>query len=162
MSYPTLPFALVSHLAEISPERAKLRTDTRQITLFAHQDKGISSRRYEIDTDDQWAALLEGIVSLYASGTWDTMGVIYSTTGDDPVDIGVIVEHGKPDMVISWTYAPIFDVRLIESGPTYDQVVKGVGLDSIRSLLASAKPTQLKIPAAGSGPSVSPIFAKPN
>lgn len=135
MSYPSLPFALVTFLAEVSEERSKLRKGPRHITLAAQHDKGVRSQRYEIDTDDQLNNVTAGAVDLYTSGPVDTMALIYPTVGDRSEDIGVLLEMGKAPMVFSWTFAPAFTIRLIEDDSALESLRRNVGVENIINLM---------------------------
>lgn len=154
MSYPTLPFALVTFLAEISSERSKLRKGTRHVTIAAHHDKGVRSQRYEVDTDEQWTAVLQGAIGLFSSDRVDTMSFIYPTNGDDPVDIGVLVEKGKEPMVFQWTYAPAFSIHLIEGGDVVAQVTNGVGVQEVLGLMNRQDAPKISLPTPAPIPSV--------
>lgn len=146
MSYPTLPFALVTFLAEISAERSKLRKGTRHVTIAAQHDKGVRSQRYEVDTDDQWTAVLQGAIGLYSSDRVDTMAFIYPTNGEDPVDIGVLVEKGRDPMVFQWTYAPAFTIHLIDGGEIIGQVTNGVGVQEVLGLMNRSDTPSISLP----------------
>lgn len=135
MTYPTLPFALVSFLSDISNERSNLRKDARNITIAAHHNKSVRSSRYEVTNDSHFLEVLQGAFSLFSAGPVDTMTFLYPVDGGEPVDIGVIVERGKKPMVIEWTYAPIFKIRLIDAGPVIEQVTNGVGVKEIQALM---------------------------
>ena len=153
MTYPVLPFALVTFLAEISKERSQLRKGTRHVTVAAQHDKGVRSQRYEVDTDDQWTAVLQGAIGLYTSDQVDTMAFIYPTNGNDPVDIGVIVEKGKDPMVFQWTYAPTFTIHLIESGETVANVTNGVGVQEVLGLMNRGDAPSITLPQPAPVPS---------
>lgn len=165
MSYPTLPFALVHYLAQISKERAKLRKGPTHITIMAHHDKGVRSRRFEVETEGHWTEVLQSAIAMYNEGPIDTMTFMYPTNGGDPVDIGVIVERGKDPMVVEWTYAPEFKIVLLESGDVVTQVINtGVGVQEVMGLMnrdpqiADIKPVPAPaVPPALAAPSASPV-----
>lgn len=135
MTYPTLPFAMVSFLSDVSKERSKLRKDARNITVAAHHGKGVRSSRFEVTNDNQLLEVLQGAFSLFSAGPVDTMTFLYPVDDGDPVDIGVIVERGKKPMIIEWTYDPVFKIRLIDQGPIIDQVINNVGVKEIQALM---------------------------
>lgn len=154
MSYPTLPFALVNFLAGISKERATLRKGPRHVTVAAQHDKGIRSRRYEVETDDQWTAVLQGAISLYSEGAVDTMALIYPTDGNDQVDLGVVVEKGKEPMVFQWNYGADFNLWLIDEGPNVEQLKNGVGVQEVLGLMNRDTGPVLRLPEAQPIPAI--------
>lgn len=166
MSYPTLPFALVHYLAQISKERSKLRKGPRHVSIMAHHDKGVRSRRFEVVEDSHWTEVLQSAIAMYSEGEIDTMTFMYPTNGNEPVDIGVIVERGREPMVVEWTYSPEFKIVLLESGDVVTQVTTtGVGVQEVLGLMnregnpsirPGVAPTPA-IPAALAAPSASPI-----
>lgn len=163
MSYPTLPFALVNFLAGASKERASLRKGPRHVTVVAQFDKGVRTRRYEVETDDHWTAVLQGAIGLYSEGQIDTMALIYPTNGGDQVDLGVIVEKGKEPMVFQWNYGADFNLWLIDSGDNVEMLKNGVGVQEILGLMnrepnfSIRLPEPEVIPTALAATTVSPV-----
>lgn len=164
MSYPTLPFALVHYLAQISKERAKLRKGPKHISIMAHHDKGVRSRRFEVEEDHHWTEVLQSAIAMYSEGPIDTMTFMYPTSEGDPIDIGVIVERGKEPMVVEWTYAPEFKIVLLEGGDVVTQVTTtGVGVQEVLGLMNREQTPTLRpqpepaIPSALAAPAPSPI-----
>lgn len=155
MSYPTLPFALVHFLAGASKERASLRKGPRHVTIAAQHGKGVRSRRYEVETDDNWISVLQGAVALYTEGPVDTMALIYPTTGNDQVDLGIIIEKGREPMVFQWNYGNDFNLWLIDEGPNVDQLKNGVGVQEVLALMNQDHGiTTLRLPEAAPIPAV--------
>ncbi|MBS7671446.1 hypothetical protein [Croceicoccus gelatinilyticus] len=115
MTYPTLPFALVSFLADISTERAQLSKAARHATVIVHHDKSVRSARVEITEDAHFSAISDNIGKLCAQGPFDTIALIYSTAGDDPLDVGILLGHDREPTIFEWTYAPAFGIKLQEN-----------------------------------------------
>ena len=138
MTHPTLPFAIVTFLADISEQRANLRKGPTHISVIAQHDKSVKSSRFEVENDANFAEVLQSALSMYATNSVDTMMFTYPTA--DEVDIGVIIEAGKEPMVVEWTYAPKFGIRLIEGGAIVDQVTHGVGVQEVLALMNRDNP----------------------
>ena len=136
----------MNFLAGVSKERAGLRAGTRHVTVAAQLDKGIRSTRFEVDTDDQWTAVLQGALSLYNEGPIDTMTFIYPTTDGDKVDLGVIVEKNKAPMIFQWNYGKEFNLWLIDEGPAVEQLQNGVGVQEILGLMNREGTPTIRLP----------------
>lgn len=135
MSYPSLPFALVHFLASVSAERLSLDNSASQITIVAQHDKSTRARRLEISDESHWQSVLTNAVAMVAEKPTDTLTILYPSSDGAPVDVGVLIEGGKPPMVFSWTFGPAFQMLLIEEGETRNMVLNGAGVQETQAIL---------------------------
>lgn len=143
MTYPTIPLAYVTFLAEISEERSRLSaenaglaTKVTQVTVIAHHDKQVRSRRYAIqdNTPEHWTEMLMGAVGLFNEGEVDTMMVLFPTDSQE-VDVGYLLEGGKEPRFYEWTYAPKFSLRLTSPAIEKQLAETAAGFETLKGLL---------------------------
>lgn len=134
--YPTLPFALVFYLAQITPERATLSTDGRHVGIYAHKDRGISAMRLEITNDDQLSNIEAEVAKMFAKEEADTITLTFSTTDEGSSDLGVIIEKGKEPMIFTWHWSPIFGMTLVDDEETLKVIDTWSGVKLARDLMS--------------------------
>ena len=139
MNYPTLPFALVYYLAQVTPERKTLSANGRHVGIYAHKDREISAMRLEITSDDQLPQIEAELAKMVAKDNWDTVTMTFSTTDSDPSDLGVIIEKGKEPMIFSWQWSPHFGITLIDSAETMSKIDTWSGVRLARDLVERQK-----------------------
>lgn len=133
--YPTLPFALVFHLARITQERAGLGKNKRMVGIHAHHDKSIRSQRVEIERDEQLPIIEAQVAKMIGDGPLDTLTLTFSTEGDSVNDIGIILEKGKEPMLFSWIWSPFFGIELITDKETGKNMDDWSGVRLAKNLL---------------------------
>lgn len=134
--YPTLPFALVYHLARITPEREEIGLNKRIVGIHVHRDKSISSQRIQIDRDEQLPIIEAEVGRMIAEGPLDTITLTFSTTGEEAADLGVIIETGKPPMVFTWIWKPYFGMELVTDGRFDEAMDDWSGVKVAKGLMA--------------------------
>ena len=136
MNYPTLPFALVYYLAQITPERARLTANGRHVGIYVHKDREISSVRLEIQNDDQLPQIEAEVARLLSQKDCDTITLTFSTTDSEPSDLGVIIEKDKEPVIFNWTYSPQFGMTLVDNAETAEKIDTWSGVRLARDLIA--------------------------
>lgn len=136
MSYPTLPFALVYHLANITPERATLGSGRRMVGIHAHHDRSIRSVRVEITSDSELPNIEAAVARIFAEGPVDTLTLTHTMTDDRREDIGIIIERGRDPMIFAWQWAPAFGITLIEGENADRDIDTWSGVRLAKDLLA--------------------------
>lgn len=140
MDYPTIPFALVNFLAGICKERAAVPANVKCITIAIHSGVQVRSARLEITNDEQFAEISKVLSSLCAQGPFDTIAILYPTVGLASIDAGILM-HGYqdgaslPDMIFEWTWAPEFQLHLVDDGLLYRELESAVGRSQAHDLL---------------------------
>ena len=134
--YPTLPFALVYHLARITPEREERGLNRRIVGIHVHRDKNINSQRIEIERDEQLPIIEAEVGRMIAQGPLDTITLTFSTNGENPMDLGVILETGKPPMIFTWIWKPYFGIELVTDGSLDKDIDEWSGVKLAKGLMA--------------------------
>lgn len=136
MNYPTLPFALVYYLAQVTPERANLSANGRHVGIYVHKDRSISSIRLDIQSDDQLPQIEAEVARMLSQNECDTITLTFSTTDDQSSDLGVIIQKGQEPMIFNWEWAPRFGITLIDDKETRDRIDTWSGVKLARDLVA--------------------------
>ncbi|WP_298842931.1 hypothetical protein [uncultured Salinicola sp.] len=135
MNYPTLPFALVYYLAQVTPERAKLASGGRHVGIYVHKDRSVSAIRLEIMNDEQLPQIEAEVARMMSQNDYDTVALTFSTTDSEPSDIGVIIEKDKDPMIFNWQYSPQFGITLVDDKETADRIDTWSGVRLARDLV---------------------------
>lgn len=134
MSYPVLPMALVTFLANVSKQRSELPKGPTHVTTIVHHGENVRASRFAVEVSAHWDEVIERTITAYNEGAVDTVTFIYPTVDGDPVDYGIILEGGRKPFFFEWTYSPVFDIRLV-SADVQAQISGGVGVKIMQELL---------------------------
>lgn len=135
MAYPTLPFALVFDLARVTPERATLGKNIRNVSIHVQHDRSVRSRRVTIQNDDQLPHIEAEVARLISEADFDTVTLVFSTTGEENSDIGVILEKGKEPVIFNWQWAPHFGITLIDNEEIKTEIDSWSGVRLAKDLI---------------------------
>ena len=134
MSYSRVPLAYVPFMSSISAERNSLPLGPTHVTTLVHHDKGIRPIRFAIIEDGHWTEMVTKSIDLLNEGPVDTMAVFFPTDSSD-VDVGYLLEGGKPPMFLEWHHGG-GPFRILLAGPGTEKTLSGaVGFETIKGIL---------------------------
>jgi len=137
MSYPTLPFALVTYLASASADRASLRKGPIHVQVAAQKDVTVNATRFEIENDGGWAQFVETAVRLAAGEGVDTVSITYPDQGGASTDFGIILASGQEPLCFEWAYSPAFGILMAPENIA-QQLRGNVGVEAVQAVLDTA------------------------
>lgn len=137
MTYPTLPFALVHTMAQVTPERRTLRADSIHAIIFVHQGVSCWSRRIEIQSEADFEQVGVQVHDLCRGRTPDSISLFYSTDDPEQSDLGIIMTPGAPDLIVQWTWAPAFQITLDSNAEHQAKLQQAEGVGAARQNLTS-------------------------